>query len=132
MENRVIKPKKAKKAKKTPKVTKSLVDLVNGNFLTREDVMAHLPFVLFLAFVGLLYIANGYLTEDTVRKLGKIDKDLKELRSEHITTKFDLEFKKNQSELTGIIQEKGLELEETTTPPFKITVTDKELKEWDK
>ncbi len=108
-------------------VGRSLVDVINGNFLTHDDVLSHLPFVLFLFFLALVYIANGYLAEDTVRQLNAIGKNVKEARSEYITTKSELMYKSKQSELAEYIKIKGMGLEESSEPPKKIVVSDLNL-----
>lgn len=109
--------------KKTERgVTRSLMSVISGNFLSGEDVLKHLPYLLFLAIAGLLYIANGYYAEETVRKLNKSEGELKELRSEYISTKSELMYKSKQSEVVKIIEEKGLGLKESLMPPKKITV----------
>lgn len=104
------------------KVTRPLALLLNGSLLAREEVVKHLPFLFFLVFLGLVYIANGYMAEDAVRSINGINAELKELRSEYITRKSDLMYTTKQSELIQIINEKGLRLEESYQPPKKIIV----------
>jgi hypothetical protein len=110
------------KEKKDRSVARSFVDVINGNFLTRDDVLYHLPYVMYLSLLALAYIANGYLAEDTVRKLNRSNKEVKELRSEYITTKSELMYKSKQSQLAEFIAEKGMGLEESYEPPKKIVV----------
>jgi hypothetical protein len=73
-----------------------IADIINGNILTREKVLVHLPYVLFLSMLALIYIANGFLAEDNVRRLNAVGNDVKELRSEYITIKSDLMYKSKQ------------------------------------
>ena len=103
-------------------VVRSFAGILNGNILTREGVVRHLPYLLFLAFLALIYISNGYLAEDTVRNLNRVDNELKELRSEYITTKSDLMYKSKQSHIAKIIAQKQLGLKESYYPPKKIVV----------
>ena len=127
-------PKKAepaaeeRKKSRSPKgFSRSLALLLNGNLLAREEVVKHLPFLFFTVFLGLIYIANGYLAEDAVKTINAINIDLKELRSEYITRKSDLMYTTKQSELIQIIQEKELGLEESYQPPKKIVVEESVL-----
>ena len=46
-----------------------------------------IPFILFLALIAILYIANGYYADDKIREVNKVSNQLKELRSEYISTK---------------------------------------------
>ncbi|MCB0483479.1 MAG: hypothetical protein KDC37_02850 [Flavobacteriales bacterium] len=97
-----------------------VADIINGNILTREKVLVHLPFVLFISLLALIYIANGFLAEDNVRRLNAVGNEVKELRSEYITIKSDLMYKSKQSELARIIDGRGLGLRESYQPPYKI------------
>ena len=116
--------KQPRKQKKAPgKVAKFFVRVLSGNIFSKEEVVKHLPFFFFMAFLALVYIANGYLAEDTVRQLSKTDSELKELRSEYITTKSNLMHKSKQSEVAEMLKEKGLGLKESIEPPKKIVVT---------
>src|SRR5690606_30991916 len=92
------------KPKNETQVGRNIIDVINGNFLTKDDVLRHFPYLLFLGVLALIYIANGYLAEDTVRKINQSNKELKELRSEYITTKSELMYKSKQSELADFIQ----------------------------
>jgi hypothetical protein len=113
--------------KKDKSVGRSFVDIINGNFLTKDDVLRHLPFFMFLCLLALVYIANGYMAEDTVRKLNNVGKEVKEFRSEYITTKSELMYKSKQSELADFIDQKGMGLKESFEPPRKIKVSSQNL-----
>ena len=73
-------------------VTRSFLEVLNGNFLTRESARKHLPFLLFLTLLVQSYIGNAHYAEKTLRESEKLKMNLKELRSAHITAKFDLMF----------------------------------------
>ncbi len=107
--------------KNTKKKKRNIIaDLVNGNILTRETVIDHLPYFLFLAFIALIYISNGFLAEENVRNLNSVNSEIKELRSEYITIKSELMYRSKQSEVVKIIRDKELGLEESFEPPKKI------------
>lgn len=113
--------------KKDKSVGRSFVDIINGNFLTKDDVLRHLPYLMFLGLLALVYIANGYMAEDTVRKLNNVGKEVKEFRSEYITTKSELMYRSKQSELADFIDQKGMGLKESFEPPRKIKVSSQNL-----
>jgi hypothetical protein len=114
------KEEKATKKKEPSKVSKSLTNIFSGNFLSRDNVVKSLPFIFFLTFIGILYIANGYYAERTVRDLYRVGNELKELRSEYITLKSDLNYKSKQSQVAQATEVLGIY--ESTTPPTKIVV----------
>ena len=113
---------KASKAssKKPSKIARSFLNIFSGNFLSKDNVIHQLPFILFLTAIGLGYIANGYYAEKSVREISHINTELKELKSEYITTKSELMFMSNQSEVARASAPFGLK--ESTVPPKKIVV----------
>lgn len=111
------------KKKEAGKFSKSLANVFSGNFLSKDNVVGLLPFVFFLTFLGIMYIANGYYAQGIVRDLQKTGNEVKELRSEYITIKSDLNYKSKQSQVAQATKE--IEVYESTTPPTKIVV-DKE------
>ena len=119
------KEEKSTKTKEPGKVSKSLTNIFSGNFLSRSNVVESLPFVFFLTFIGVLYIANGYYAERTVRDLYRVGNELKELRSEYITLKSDLNYKSKQSQVAQATEILGIY--ESTTPPTKIVVDENDM-----
>lgn len=109
-------PKKRKKGV----LAKNLSAVFSGTFLTNESTLKHLPFLLFLALIAILYIANGYYADDKIREVNKITNELKELRSEYISTKSDLMFVSKQSEVAKAAEPMGIK--EPIVPPMKIEV----------
>lgn len=107
-------PKKRKKGV----LAKALSSVFSGTFLTNESTLKHVPFLLFLAFIAILYIANGYQADDKIREVNKITNELKELRSEYISTKSDLMFVSKQSEVAKAAEPMGIK--EPIVPPMKI------------
>jgi hypothetical protein len=95
-------------------------DFLSGNILTHENISAQLPYVLFLAFLAVVYIANHYRYDRLMREDQKVKTELKNLRAESITTAAELMFISKQSEVVKLVEEKGLELKESTVPPKKI------------
>ncbi len=101
---------------------RAIGDIISGNFLAREYSWRQAPFIFFLTFTGIIYIANSYYAEKNIRKINKYSEELKELRSEYITSKSRLMFLGRQSEVGRIAREKGMTLVEATTPPGKIII----------
>jgi len=103
------------------RLAKSLVEGVNINL---ETVVRQIPFVLFLALIAILYIANSYYAENTVRDINKAKNELKDLRAEYIYTKSELMFSSRQSEVATMVADQ--QIKESTVPPQTIIVDKKE------
>ena len=108
------------KEKKPNAFQRGFSSVLNGSFLTRETVLGNMSFILFMAFLMICYISYGYYTERTVRDLQTTDHELKELRSEYITVRSELEQQEQQSKVATKIEALGLK--EVLDPPRKIRV----------
>ena len=116
---------KPSRPRKKGVLAKGLSSVFSGTFLTHEKNIKHLPFILFLGLMALFYIANGYYADDKIREVNKISNQLKELRSEYISTKSDLMFASKQSEVAKSAEQLGLK--EPVVPPVKIEVDSAQL-----
>jgi hypothetical protein len=123
--NTLKKEKKPKVKKGAGKVSRSLANIFSGNFLSKDSVVSFLPYIFFMTFIGILYIANGYYAEKAVRDLYRTGNEVKELRSEYITIKSDLNYKSKQSQVARATESIGVY--ESTTPPTKIVVDESEM-----
>ena len=124
--NRFKREEKPKVKREASKVSRSLANIFSGNFLSKDNVVSFLPFIFFMTFMGILYIANGYYAEKVVRDLHKTGNDVKELRSEYITIKSELNYKSKQSQVAQATE--AIEVYESTIPPTKIVVDEDDMK----
>jgi len=112
----------SKKATRKPsRVTKSFVDVLNGNMLTRDYVVSNLPFICFLTFLMLAYIGMGYYADRNARKIEEIENTLVELNSEHISLKTELNMISNPAQIADSTKSMGL-VESRDFPPRIIKV----------
>jgi hypothetical protein len=93
--------------------------LKNG-VISTEDATGALPFVLFLAMLGMIYIANMHMAENNIRNIDKLSKEVQELSWDYKSTKADLAFKSTLSEVVKRADTLGLK--EAVAPPQKIVV----------
>jgi hypothetical protein len=103
-------------------LAKSLTAVFGGNFLGNPKIINQLPFIFFISFIALFYIANGYWADDKIRQMNKITNELKELRTEQITVQSDLESVTNEVHVAE--EAKKLGLEWAIHPPMKIVIND--------
>ena len=115
------------KVENASKSVSGVKDVLSGNFLSKDSVVNVLPFLFFLTFLGICYIANGYQAEKLVRRLYKMNNEIKELRSEYITNKSDLMYVSKQSQVARATKDIGLR--ELVSPPKKIVISEDEKEE---
>ncbi len=114
----------AKDSGMSAKKFRAIRNAVSGEIFTQEGFLKNLPFILFLSFLGVLYIGNGYSAIGTIRRLAKTNMELKELRSEYITLKSELNFKSKQSQVEERAAHYGIQ--QSKNPPLKIELTETE------
>lgn len=108
--NKIKKPKKEKKLK-LPKVETNIGSTTKGILggeLITEKTFSLFPFLLFIAFLAFIYIANNYLAEEKIRKINRLHKELKELRFEFIDSKSDLMELSKQSRISKRLETVGV------------------------
>jgi hypothetical protein len=101
-------------------VGRSVSGFLDGNFFSRENMAKQIPFILYLTFIGVLYIANSYNAEKTIIEISRTKKQNEELRFAYITTKSDLMFHSKQSEVAVKLKNSGIK--ESLVPPVKLYV----------
>ena len=111
---------KASKPGKKGVLAKGLSKVFGGTFLSDDRATQHVPFILFLGLIAILYIANGYYADDKIREVNKVSNQLKELHTEYISSKSDLMFVSKQSEVAKAILPMGIK--EPVVAPMKIEI----------
>ena len=77
---------KSKAAKKEAvQSRRTFVQIMNGEFLSRDNFVTNLPFVFFLGFLLVVLIGWGYYAETVTKKEVMLEKELGELNSEYFT-----------------------------------------------
>ncbi|HMG88553.1 MAG TPA: FtsL-like putative cell division protein [Chryseolinea sp.] len=90
------------------------------NYFEEGFPVQHMPKILFVMAIGLLYISNTHYAEKTVRKISNIQAEVEDLRADYTTLKSDLMFASKQSEVARKV--KSLGLKESLKPPYKVEV----------
>jgi len=113
-------PKKPKTAEEKMDSNSFISKLFNDGLVTKEAATDALPFLCFLAFLGMVYIANSHFAVNNVRRIDKLNKEVKELRWEYKSLKADLMFKSKLTEVAKKVDTLGIK--ELIEPPKKIIV----------
>ena len=111
-----------KKPEKNNKVIRSVANVVSGSFLSKETTLKNLPFIFFLSFLAICYIANGYYADDQVRKVNRLNNEIKELRTQDIVVKDSLVIKSKQTEIAKVLAKQQTGIKESVVPPKKIVI----------
>lgn len=88
-------------------------------WLNYQSIVRQVPYLLFLAFLAVLYIYNGHNADKMIRKTSRAASELKDLQSEYKSVTGDVLLRSRQSELVEAV--KPLGLQELTTEPTVLT-----------
>ena len=97
-----------------------LRDLLSGEVLTREGVLANVPYLVFVAGLFVAYVALGYQFERIEREKQKTLRRVKELNAEFKSLEAQFETQLQQSQVERAVAPLGLE--QSLKPPFIIEV----------
>lgn len=103
----------------------SFKGFIDGSLLTLTVVIRQIPFILFLVFLAVMYIANRYHAEKIVRQVTSLKQQVKDFRAEEITTASELMNLSKPSSVQALLEERDMKLKEPVEPPYKIVVESK-------
>jgi len=98
----------------------SIRDVLNGSLLTRGIILKNIGFIIWLTFLGIVYIGNSYHAEKVARSINRLQREVKDLRAESIINAAELMRISRQSEVQKMVKNSRLELKESVEPPYKI------------
>lgn len=92
-------------AKPEPKTFKDYTALGS---ISAHWILHNLPFVFFLGFLAIIYIANAHYAERQVRQIQTLQKEIKDLRREHNALKSEVMDNSRLSKVGKRVEELGL------------------------
>ncbi|HEX2968442.1 MAG TPA: FtsL-like putative cell division protein [Bacteroidales bacterium] len=103
-------------------------ELLSGSMISEKIILSNLGYVTFVTILLAFYIANRFHAEKITRETSKIQREVKDLRAEALSTSADLMHISRQSEVYRLVKERGLNLEELKTPAYRLIVSTKDSK----
>ncbi len=107
--------------------TEGLKSILGGTILASEKVTKQLPFVFFLALLGIGLITNRYWTEKTIRKMEMVRDSLKEYKAESVIHETQLMYINRPSEVARRVLERKIDLIEPVEPAKRIVIKKSEI-----
>ncbi|MFK7810780.1 MAG: FtsL-like putative cell division protein [Saprospiraceae bacterium] len=108
------------------KKKKTLTDYLSIGQMSSEWILKNVPFVFFLVFLLIAYIANAHYSEKKIRAIQGLQKEVKELRWEYNSLKSGLMYSTKQSEVVKAVAPMGLK--PMKGKPKKIVINKRERK----
>lgn len=111
--------------KKQIKTGSFMKELLSGSMVSEKIILKNLGYISLVTLLAAIYIGNRFHAEKITRETGRIQREVKDLRAESLSTSASLMHVSRQSEVFRLVREKGLNLEEMKTPPYKLLVDKK-------
>lgn len=107
-----------------PKRQNLLVQVLNGEILTRDFVLNNLTFIFFILFLLMLMVAKGYYGKQLQKDITDLQADVDAQTAEYIENKARLEESTSRYRLVQALEKRGLK--ETVNPVKVIRLKRKE------
>ncbi len=87
---------------------KTLKDYTALGSISAELVLKNFPFVCFLSFLAMLYIANAHYSEKKVREIQTAQKELKQMRWKYMSLVSEFTYEAKRSEVIESVKDLGV------------------------
>lgn len=94
----------------------TLMSVLSGNILSKSEVTRAYPYMIFVACLMFLYIANVFRTQYTYREHARLTEQVKELRAKSMTIASDKMRATRQSNIMVELRRRGIPLRESLAP----------------
>ena len=103
-------------------------DVINGNILSKKFIQKQYGLLIMIAILAFMYVDNRFYCETQLGKTIELKDKIKDVKYESLTISAQLMRISRQSNILQMIEERGIDLDESNTPPVVIE-TLKEEKE---
>lgn len=104
---------------------KGFLNILMGKFLVSGDAPKNWLFIIFASSLATIMIASSHSADRKVHHVAALNEEVRELRSEFVDMRSDVQRLKLESTVMQFVQEKGLEPSETPPKKIKVKTSDK-------
>ena len=104
---------------------KGFLDILKGKFLVSGDAPKNWLFIIFASSLATIMIASSHSADRKVHHVAALNEEVRELRSEFVDMRSDVQQLKLESTVKQFVEEKGLEPSETPPKKIKVKTSDK-------
>lgn len=95
-------------------------DILNGEILSKNFLRKQYRLIIMIAILAFWYVDNRYTCETQLAKEIELKKEIQDLKYESLTISAELMDISRQSNVLKMVNENGLNLIQSTTPPIVI------------
>jgi len=101
-----------------------LKGLISGTVISDSLILKDIKYSALILILGIIFIANRFSAESVEREIAVLEQEVRDMRAEALSVSADLGSVSRQSEITDLVKERGLGLEELREPPYRIVVNE--------
>lgn len=90
------------------KIGSSFRDFTSIGSISAQLIFKNFPFVLFLGFLIILYIANAHYAEKKVRQIQSLQKEIKDYRRQYNALEAEIMYESKLSQIGENVKDMGL------------------------
>ncbi len=98
--------------------------LISGTLISESLILKDIRYTALVALLAVIFIANKFNAERVERQIIVLEQEVRDMRAEALSVSADLGSVSRQSEITELVKERGLGLEELREPPYRIVVNE--------
>ena len=96
--------------------------LISGTLISESLILKDMKYSALIAVLAIIFIANKFNAERVEREIIVLEQEVRDMRAEALSVSAELGSVSRQSEITDLVKERGLGLEELREPPYRIVV----------
>jgi hypothetical protein len=101
-----------------------LKGLISGTVISDSIILKDVRYTAMIFLLAVIFIANRFNAERVEREISALEQEVRDLRAESLSVSADLGSVSRQSEISDLVKERGLGLEELREPPYRIVVNE--------
>ncbi len=98
--------------------------LISGTIISESLILKDIRYTALIAVLAIIFIANKFNAEAVERQIIVLEQEVRDMRAESLSVSAELGSVSRQSEITELVKERGLGLEELREPPYRIVVNE--------
>jgi ABC-type transport system involved in cytochrome bd biosynthesis fused ATPase/permease subunit len=115
---------KTSSKKSTGKKTNAFMQILNGEFLTKEFFLNNLNYIFFIMALLLVIVSKGYYGKQLIDDTNKTQRELDQKAAEYIEAKSRLEFVTRRYKLVEKLKSRDLQESQNTKKVIRLKKTD--------
>jgi len=115
---------KTSSKKSTVKKTNAFIQILNGEFLTKEFFLNNLNYIFFIMALLLVIVSKGYYGKQLIDDTNKTQRELDQKAAEYIEAKSRLEFVTRRYKLVEKLKSRDLQESQNTKKVIRLKKTD--------